>query len=49
MEFIWARSIIRGAVIVPAYDNENHSIVFDIVDADMVLRVIDILGTGRTA
>jgi len=46
MEFVWAQSIIRGAVIVPAYDDKNHSIVFDILDADMVLRVMDILGTA---
>jgi hypothetical protein len=41
MEFVWAQSIIRGAVIVPAYDDKNHSIVFDILDADMTLRVMD--------
>lgn len=45
MEFVWVQSIIWGAVIVPAYDDRNHSIVFDILDADMVLRVMDILGT----
>lgn len=45
MEFVWVQSIIQGAVIVPAYDDRNHSIVFDILDADMVLRVMDILGT----
>jgi hypothetical protein len=43
MEFVWAQSIIRGAVIVPAYDDRNHSIVFDILDADMTLRVMDLL------
>ena len=45
MEFFWVQSIIRGVVVVPAYDDRNHSIVFDILDADMVLRVLDILGT----
>jgi len=45
VEFVWAQSIIRGAVVVPAYDDKNHSIVFDILDADMALRVMDILGT----
>jgi hypothetical protein len=45
MEFVWAQSIIRGAVIVPAFDDMNHSIVFDILDADMAFRVMDILGT----
>ena len=43
MEFVWAQSIIRGALIVPAYDDRNHSIVFDILDADMTLRVMDYL------
>ena len=43
MEFVWTQSIIRGAVILPAYDNRNHSIVFDVLDADMTLRVMDIL------
>lgn len=43
MEFVWAQSIIRGAVILPANDNRNHSIVFDILDADMTLRVMDLL------
>lgn len=43
MEFVWAQSIVRGAVMVPANDLENHSIVFDVLDADMYLRVRDIL------
>jgi hypothetical protein len=47
MEFVWAQSIVRGAVIVPAYDDKNHSIVFDILDADMTLRVMDILEHSR--
>jgi hypothetical protein len=41
-EFVWAQSIIRGAVIVPSYDDRNHSIVFDILDADMTFRVMDL-------
>ena len=49
MEFVWVQSIIRGAVIVPAYDDRNHSIVFDILDADsdMTLRVMDLLEQPR--
>ena len=47
MEFVWAQSVIRGAVVVPAYDDKNHSIVFDILDADMTLRVMDILDYSR--
>lgn len=39
IEFVWAESIIHGAVIVPAYDKPDHSLVFDIVDADLAFRV----------
>ena len=45
MRFVWVQSIIQGAVIAPAYDDRDHSIAFDILDADMVLCVMDILGT----
>ena len=41
--FIWARSIVRGVPIFPAFDNEKDSIVFDLADADMLLRISDIL------
>ena len=37
-EFFFARSIVCGAVIFPAYDDNKDSIVFDVVDADMFLR-----------
>ena len=37
-EFFFTRSIIRGAVIYPAYDDEKDSILFDILDIDMLLR-----------
>ena len=37
-EFFFARSIIRGAVIFPAYDEEKDSVLFDILDTDMFLR-----------
>ena len=43
-EFIFARSIIRGVVIFPAYDNEQEFLVFDILDPDMFLRVKEIQG-----
>ena len=33
----FARSIIRGAVVFPAYDESTDFIVFDIVDTDMFL------------
>ena len=42
--FIWARSIIQGVPIFPAFDNEKDAIVFDIFDADIFLRVSEILG-----
>lgn len=42
VEFIFARSIIRGAVLVPAYDDEKDSIVFDVLDTDMYLRAKEI-------
>ena len=37
-EIFFARSIVRGAVIFPAYDDNKDSIVFDVVDTDMFLR-----------
>ena len=43
MEFVWAQSIVCGAVIVPENDLENHSIVFNVLNADMYLWVRDIL------
>ena len=43
MEFVWAQSIVCGAVIVLENDLENHSIIFDVLDADMYLQVRDIL------
>lgn len=44
--FIWARSIIRGVLIFPAFDIEQDSIVFDIIDPDMAMRINEILLTG---
>jgi hypothetical protein len=44
--FIWARSIIRGVPIFPAFDDEKDFIVFDVVDADMFLRVSEMLGSS---
>ena len=37
-EFFFACSIIRGAVIFPAYDKETDYMVFDIADTDMFLQ-----------
>ena len=33
------RSIIRGAVLVPAFDKEGEYLVMDVLDADMFVRV----------
>ena len=41
--FIWARSIIWGVPIFPAFDNEKDAIVFDIFDGDMFLRISEML------
>lgn len=37
-EFFFARSIVRGALIFPAYDEVKDSVLFDILDTDMFLR-----------
>lgn len=42
-EFIMARSIIRGAVLVPSYDADREYVVFDVLDSDTVVRVRRIL------
>lgn len=44
-EFFFARSIVRGAVIFPAYDEEKDSVLFDILDTDMFLRSKEIYGS----
>ena len=44
--FIWARSIIRGVPVFPAFDIEDDFIVFDVIDPDMALRVQEILNTS---
>ncbi|KAJ6552670.1 hypothetical protein DFH09DRAFT_1496806 [Mycena vulgaris] len=38
-EFISVHSIIRGAVLVPDFDNPGEFIVFDVLDTDMSRRV----------
>ncbi|KAF8148377.1 hypothetical protein BJ912DRAFT_1125700, partial [Pholiota molesta] len=42
-EFIFVRSIIRGLVIVPAFDKAEEYVVFDVLDSDMMLRVKEML------
>jgi hypothetical protein len=38
-EFVFARSIIHGAILLPAGDREGDYIVFDLVDTDMCMRI----------
>ena len=38
-EFISLRSIVRGALLVPAFDKDEEYLVLDVVDADMFVRV----------
>ncbi|KAF6759534.1 hypothetical protein DFP72DRAFT_1100990 [Ephemerocybe angulata] len=38
-EFIFARQIIRGTVLVPADENGQDFFIFDVLDSDMFLRV----------
>ncbi|KAJ7467981.1 hypothetical protein FB451DRAFT_1340366 [Mycena latifolia] len=38
-EFIFVRSIIRGAVLAPAFDRDGDFMVMDVVDGDMFLRL----------
>ncbi|KAJ7742454.1 hypothetical protein DFH07DRAFT_750441 [Mycena maculata] len=38
-EFIFVRSIIRGAVLAPAFDRQGDYLVMDVVDADMYFRL----------
>ncbi|KAF8197090.1 hypothetical protein BJ912DRAFT_1020953 [Pholiota molesta] len=42
-EFIFARCIIRGVVLVPALDKEDNYLVFDMADTDITVRVREIL------
>lgn len=44
-ELVFARSIIRGTVLSPANDSNTEYFVFDVLDADMFLRVQDYLGS----
>lgn len=37
--FVPARSICRGALLVPAFDAKNEYIVVDVLDTDMFLRI----------
>ena len=38
-EFIDARSIIRGVVLVPTFEKDGDYFVFDVLDADMFIRI----------
>ena len=43
IEFIFARSIIRGALLVPARDVDDNYLVFHVSDTDIAARVREIL------
>jgi hypothetical protein len=38
-EFVDARSIIRGVLLVPTFEKEGDFFVFDVLDADLFLRM----------
>ncbi|KAG2012091.1 ubiquitin and ribosomal protein S27a [Coprinopsis cinerea AmutBmut pab1-1] len=42
-ELFFARSIIRGAVLIPVNEQETDYLVFDVADSDMFLRVRELL------
>lgn len=42
-EFIFSRSIIRGALLVPAKDVVDNYLVFHVADEDIAVRVREIL------
>ena len=42
-EFVDARSIIRGVLLVPTFEKEGDYFVFDVLDADLFLRVRELL------
>ncbi|KAF6743131.1 hypothetical protein DFP72DRAFT_1102075 [Ephemerocybe angulata] len=42
-EFVFARTIVRGTVLVPANELKSEFFVFDVLDADMFLRVQELL------
>jgi len=38
-EFVDARSIIRGVLLVPTFEQNNDYFVFDVLDDDLFIRV----------
>ena len=38
-EFVDARSIIRGVLLVPTFEKEDDYFIFDVLDADLFLRM----------
>ena len=41
-KFFSVKSIIRGALLAPSFDDEDEYLVLDVLDGDMFLRVRDI-------
>ena len=38
-EFVDARSIIRGVLLVPTFEQDDDFFVFDVLDADLFMRM----------
>ena len=38
-EFVDARSIIRGVLLIPTFEKDGNYFVFDVLDADLFLRI----------
>ena len=47
-EFVDARSIIRGVVLVPTFEKDDDYFVFDVLDADLFLRVKELWKERQT-
>jgi hypothetical protein len=45
-EFVDARSIIRGVVLVPTFEKDDDYFVFDVLDADLFMRIQEIWSRG---
>ena len=47
-EFVDARSIIRGVLLVPTFEKEDDYFVFDVLDADLFLRMKELWKERQT-
>lgn len=46
-ELFAAQSIIRGGLLIPAYDTDTDYFVFDVLDGDMFLRMREVMYNER--